>query len=336
MLTAISAIFVFFIIVLIHELGHFSVAKISGMKVHEFAIGMGPKLFQVKKGETDYSLRILPIGGYVKVEGEDEASNDSRSLNKMPILTRMLFFAAGAVMNFLLAIVIFTIISYITGVPTTNIREVEQNLPAYEAGIQAGDRITEINNVKIRTWDALVNEINKSNNEEIYVIVERMGQNLEFRINPINEEDTGRLVIGIAPEIKKTFGYAIIGGLQKTLFFLGTMVDFLKMLIRGNVTSGDVAGPVGVISLVGEAARMGFLNLLYIAGFLSVNLGFLNLLPIPALDGSRLMFGFIEIIRGKPINPEKEGFVHFIGFVCLIALMLFVTYKDIIRLEIFR
>ncbi len=339
LVTALAVIFVFFIIVLVHELGHFTVAKLIGVKVHEFAIGMGPKIFKFGKGETQYTLRALPLGGFVKMEGEDENSDDERSLNKKPVLSRIAVFAAGATMNFILAIVIFSIISFYSGAATTIIDQLNQDLPAYQAGLKSGDKIIKINEENIDSWDEIVNEIDKSDGNMLTITVLRDGQTKVFSIVPqIREIENGvkDFIVGITPKISRNLGDMIISGFKKTFFFIGLMFEFIGSALRGKVGVDQVAGPVGVISLVGKAAQFGFLNVLYIAGFLSVNLGFLNLLPIPALDGSRIMFGIIELFRGKPIDPEKEGLIHFIGFVCMLILVIFISYVDITRIGNYR
>ncbi len=335
MQTALATIFVFFIVVVFHEFGHFIVAKTSGIKVHEFAIGMGPKLFKINKGDTDYTLRLLPIGGYVKMEGEDEYSDDLRSFSRKPIGIRMTVIAAGAIMNFILAIIVFSIYSYNVGVPTTTIDKVTEKLPAYEAGIRAGDTITSVDNNNVNSWEDIKKFISASNGKEIKVSVLRNERELNFTIKPIIEKNENRLIIGIAPKVKKSILLSIKNGFENMIMILGLMFQFIFMLFKGKVSSGDISGPVGIVYLVGEAAKSGFLYVLYIAGFISINLGFFNLLPIPALDGSRLVFLLVEFIRGKPVNPEREGFIHFIGFVFLILLMLVVAYKDIIKFNIF-
>ncbi|MEY8303158.1 RIP metalloprotease RseP [Anaerosalibacter bizertensis] len=330
--TALAAIFVFMIVILFHEFGHFITAKMVGIKVHEFSIGMGPRLFHKTKGETDYSIRVLPIGGYVRMEGEDESSNDPKSFNKKPIGSRILVVAAGAIMNFILAIIVFTIVSYGTGMPTTIIDEVIVDSPAYNVGLKAGDRIISVNNTETKSWKTVVEKISdEKSTEDMEVIVLRGSEKKEFLLRPEFDKEIDRYVIGIVPQMKKSFSSAIKGGIEKTGMVLGLMFQFLKMLFTGQVKKGDLSGPVGVIYTVGEAAKYGFINVLYITGFISVNLGFFNLLPLPALDGSRILFMLIELFRGKPINPEKEGFIHFIGFVLLIILMVFVTYSDIVR-----
>ncbi|SDY84330.1 regulator of sigma E protease [Proteiniborus ethanoligenes] len=336
MQTALATIFVFFIVVLFHEFGHFIVAKLSGIKVHEFAIGMGPKLFKINKGETDYSLRLLPIGGYVKMEGEDEYSNDARSFSKKSIRIRMAVIAAGAIMNFVLAIIVFSIYSFYIGVPTTTIDNVTEGLPAYEAGLRKGDTIITIDNYKVNNWEDVKSAINASNGLEIRVTVLRNEKEQFFSIKPIIEKKDNRLIIGIYPEMERSLILSIKNGFENVILVLGLMFQFFVMLFKGKVSSGDISGPIGIVYLVGEAAKSGTLYVLYVAGFISINLGFFNLLPIPALDGSRLVFLLIELVRGKPVNPEKEGFVHFVGLVLLMALMLVVAYKDIIKFNVFR
>lgn len=336
MITAIAAVFVFLMVILFHEFGHFIIAKKVGIKVNEFSIGMGPKIFQKEKGETKYSIRLLPIGGYVSMEGEDESSDDPRSFNNVSALSRVAVVAAGAIMNFVLAIIVFSMVSFSLGMQTTTILETIENSPAEQVGIQAGDTIIGINDMDTKNWDSMVNEINKAKpDEEMKVSILRNGEKIDFTLLPeVTEENI--TIIGIRPVVEKSITSSIKGGFQKTGFMLKLMFEFVKMLFKGKVSTKDLSGPVGVIYTIGEAAKYGFINLLYLMGFISVNLGFFNLLPIPALDGSRIIFLFVEIIRGKPIDPEKEGFIHFVGFVLLIGLMIAVTYSDIIRFNIFR
>lgn len=335
MQTAISAIFVFLLVILLHELGHFTMAKLVGIKVNEFSIGMGPKVLQTKKGETQYTLRALPIGGYVKMEGEDEDSNDPRSFSKASPWARIGVLAAGAFMNFVLAIIVLSIVSFNVGLPTTIIDEIEINSPAEKVEFLQGDKIIRINDIEIDSWNTLAETIgNSDSGKELEIDLIRDNKEETINVIPMESED-GRLVIGIRPKYERSFLLSIKGGFQKTGVFLGAMFDFVGMLFKGQVSTNDLSGPIGVISVVGEAAELGFTNLLLMLGFISVNLGFFNLLPIPALDGSRLVFAFVELIRGKPIDPEKENFIHLIGFAFLIILMLIVTYRDLIRINIF-
>lgn len=334
MQTAIAAIFVFLLVVLLHELGHFTVAKLVGIKVNEFSIGMGPKLLQKTKGDTQYTLRLLPIGGYVKMEGEDENSDDPRSFSKVSPLARIAVVAAGAIMNFVLAIIVLSIVIFNTGMPTTTIGEIQQGSPAEYGGILPNDRIVIINNIEINSWDELSQTIGTSNpEEELEIVLIRDNQEHLLKIKPIEVE--GRTIVGVSPKYERTVASALRGGIETTLLFLSIMFEFLGSLFRGSISTNDLSGPVGVISEIGKAANLGIIYVLYLLGFISVNLGFFNLLPIPALDGSRIVFILIELIRGKPIDPDKESFIHFIGFALLISLMLVVTYKDIIRINLF-
>ncbi|NMA87472.1 MAG: RIP metalloprotease RseP [Tissierellia bacterium] len=336
MLTAIAAIFVFLMVILFHEFGHFIVAKQVGIKVNEFSIGMGPKIYQREKGETKYTFRLLPIGGYVSMEGEDESSDDPRSFNNVSALSRIAVVAAGAIMNFILAIIILSIVSFNIGMQTTTVEKILENSPAEKVGILAGDTVIGINNKETKNWDIMVDEINKGKvNEEMIVSVMRNGEKIDYTLVP-DVTDDNVLIIGFRPVMEKSFLSSVKGGFQKTGFMIQLMFEFFRMLFRGQVGANELSGPVGVIYVIGEQAKHGIINLLYLMGFISVNLGFFNLLPIPALDGSRIIFLFIEILRGKPIDPEKEGFVHFIGFVLLIGLMIVVTYKDIVRFNLFR
>ena len=334
MLTAVAAIFVFLMVVFIHELGHFSVAKFVGIRVNEFSVGMGPKLLQRKKGETEYTLRLLPIGGYVKMEGEDESSDDPRSFNNVPVLSRIGVVVAGAIMNFLLAIVVFGIVSYGIGMPTNEIQKAVDGSPAQIAGIVEGDVIKSINGDNTNNWNKIVKSINKANPiSEMSIYILRDGKSEEVLVKPIVED--GKSIIGIHPKTEQSIISAIRGGFEKTGEFLGLMFDFVSMIFKGKVSTDDLSGPIGVINVIGEAAKMGIYDVLYLLGFISVNLGFFNLLPIPALDGSRVIFLLVELVRGKPIDPNKEGFIHLVGFVLLISLMLIVTYKDIININLF-
>ena len=335
MQTAIASIFVFLLVILLHELGHFTVAKMVGISVNEFAFGMCPKVLQTSNGVTQYTLRFLPIGGYVKMEGEDEKSDDPRGFGKASPLARIAVVIAGAIMNFVLAVIVLSIVSFNTGTPTTIIEEAIIDSPAYESGIESGDNIIRINGVETKTWNDISDTIGKSNaNADLEIQVIRNGENININVKPTIEDD--RTIIGIIPQYEKSFVNGIKGGFETTGMFIKLMFEFVGSIFKGQVSVNDLSGPVGVITAVGEQAKFGINNLLLILGFISVNLGFFNLLPIPALDGSRIIFLLIELVRGKPIDPDKENFIHMIGFVLLISLMLVVTYKDLIRINIFK
>lgn len=333
MVTALVAIIVFGILVLIHELGHFTVAKLVGIKVHEFAIGMGPKLVQFTKGETSYSIRALPLGGYVRMEGEDEKSEDLRSFNNKPILARIAVIFAGPFMNFVLAILLFSVIFYSMGAPTTKIKGVIDQSPAQIAGIQSGDTINSINGQKMNTWQNIIDTIGNSQEDSINITIVRDGNEIEKTVKLAKNSDTNRITIGIETAIERSIGASLQNGVVIIKTITTDILGFLKGLITGKSNAaGEVMGPVGIINLVGQVAKTGWMDIVNLTAVLSVNLGLMNLLPIPALDGSRILFLLAEMLRGKPIDPEKEGMIHLIGLGILMTLMIFVTYKDIIKL----
>ena len=307
-LTIISFIFVFGMMVFFHELGHFSVAKFNGIKVNEFAIGIGPKIFGKTKGETLYSVRAFPIGGFVKMEGEDEITENPRGFNNQSPWKRLSVIIAGPLMNFILAVVLLSIITFSIGLPTTVVEEVFDNNPAAVAGIQSGDQIISVNETMVEDWEDVGRTITESEGI-VKMTVVRNNNEMIFSIQPMLEENSNRRVIGIVPEMKKSFFKSIGYGYQQMVFIFKTIFSFLGDLITGAEVEGEIIGPVGIVGIVGEAADAGILSLLFIAAYLSVNLGIINLLPFPALD-----------------------FVHFVGFAVLMALMAFVLFKDIAKL----
>ncbi len=338
MITAIAAIFVFLFVVLFHELGHFTVAKLVGIKVNEFSIGMGPKLLQKTKGDTEYTLRLLPIGGYVSMEGEDEDSEDPRGFSNASPFARILVIAAGAIMNFILAIIVFAIASYSIGTLTTTINKTIENTPAYEAGMTQGERIVSVNGNEIANWTDISKMINSENAEDNIVIeTEKDNEIKSYDLKTIKSED-GKRIIGIEPVVEKNILTSTKNGFRQLVATIKEMLMVIGRLFRGNLNKDEVqvSGPIGIIKTIGDFAKQGMTMLLLLTGLISTNLGFFNLLPIPALDGSRILFILIEIIRGKPVDPEKEGMVHYIGFIFLIGLMLFVTFSDIIKLNLFK
>lgn len=331
------ALLVFGLLVVFHEFGHFSVAKLVGIKVHEFSIGMGNRILKVKGKETEYSIRMLPIGGYVKMEGEDENSTDERSFNNKPVWARILVIVAGPIMNFVLAILLFTTMFYMMGFPTNSpiIGEIIPNFPAQVAGIESGDRIISIDGKQMDTWEQIVETIRANDEKQLNVRVLRDDKEENFIVKPMLNEKTQQLMMGISPTLEKSFIKSFINSFGKTIDVIKEMIGFFGKLFSGNASAKDVVGPVGIIYLVGEAAKTNIYYVLHLAGLISVNLGVVNLLPIPALDGGRLVFLIIEGLTGKPLDPEKEGFVHFTGFVLLMGLMLFMVYKDIVRFNLF-
>lgn len=332
------AILFFGVIILIHELGHFTVAKLSGIKVNEFAIGMGPKLLSFGKGETKYSLRLIPMGGYVQMEGEDEASEDERAFNQKPVWKRFLVVIAGAVMNIILGLVLVAILlTQQNLIGTTQIAGFHENASSQSSGLQEGDVITHINGTSVWSDRDISFLMARDRDGVIDFTVKRDGQKTELKnVKFDTREVDGQTVI--------TFDFIIIG--ENKTFWNVLKTSFLETasmarlvwlslfdLVTGRFGLSDLAGPVGTVSVIAEATTSGgFLNALSLMAFITINIGVFNLLPIPGHDGGRLFFLIIEGIRRKPINPKREGMIHAIGLVLMFALIAVVTFNDILRL----
>lgn len=336
MQTFLATIFVFGLLITSHELGHFITAKLANINVLEFSIGMGPKLLGFKKGETKYSLRILPIGGYVKMLGEDGESNDPRAFCNQSPWVRLIVIVAGAFMNFIIAIILFAIIAMNTGIIKPIISKVEVGRPAYQAGLRENDKIVMVNNTKVKTWEDFVVAIAEQKNNPINISVERDSKIETFKVTPVYDSENGKYIIGVYPTlIKANIFTSISEGFNKTVFSIKQMGYFLTRALKGKISSDDVGGPVAIVKMSGEAARYGMLSLLSFAAFLSINLGVLNLIPFPALDGGWVIILLIEGITGKKIDENKIGLINLIGFTILMLFAIFITYKDILKLKQF-
>lgn len=364
-MTFLAVAIVFTIIVLVHELGHFWAARRAGIHVVEFSIGMGPRLLHFTKGETMYSLKLFPIGGSCRMLGEDESEDDPRAFNKKPVGWRILTIAAGALLNFVLGFVISTVLVMFTSGSDTTVRDFSAVSPIQEAGVQIGDRIIRINGRNIGIYGDFFLEMQRADGSPVDIVVDRGGTLLDFTITPHDLGD--RFILGFIPgntvgpffarqqsDGDETFyvndlpwvhraGFfeSLANGFRQMVFSVRVVVFGLTQLITGQFSADDVLGPVGIVTVLGDevgysleaGGGMGmFWAILSFTALLSVNLGVINLLPLPALDGGRLVFLFLEAIRRKPINPDKEGMVHFAGFVLLMVLIVFLTYNDIMRL----
>ena len=338
----ILAILVFGIIVFIHELGHFLLAKANKIRVDEFSIGMGPRLFSFVKGETRYSLKLLPLGGSCMM-GEDDADDMSEgSFNSKSVWARMSVVAAGAVFNFLLALLFSMILIGYTGYDEPVISSVVEGFPAQEAGLLEGDRIVKMNNKKINIWREITYYNMFHPGETVDLIYERDGKKHEVTITPKQDED-GSYLIGITSSAqykKANLLTAVQYGAYEVKFWICTTLESLKMLVTGDVGVDQLSGPVGIVNVVDETYQQSksygvivvIMQMLNIGILLSANLGVMNLLPLPALDGGRLIFMVVEAIRGKRVPPDKEGWVHGIGMILLLALMAFVMFNDVKKL----
>ncbi|EON73330.1 RIP metalloprotease RseP [Lysinibacillus sphaericus] len=417
MQTAIAFIFIFGSLVFFHELGHFLFAKRAGIMVREFAIGMGPKIYGKTHGETIYTIRLLPIGGYVRMAGEDmdgselqpgyrvglivnednivkkiifnqnnrqlpdllfleveradleqelfiegydeeeklvryNVSRDcvlvengretliapyDRQFNAKTVGQRAMTIFAGPLFNFILAFFIYLLIGLFNGVPTNEpiITEVVENDPAAQAGMLAGDRVTSIDGQVVEKWQDLAAIVQDRPGQTIDVTVERSGQlvNLNMMVKEVKQDGEKYGQIGVRYESPREYNplKAVVFGAQQTYNMTMKIFELLGMLITGQFTIDALSGPVGIYKATEQVAQYGFVNLMNWAAMLSINLGIMNLLPLPALDGGRLLFFGFEALRGKPIDRQKEGIVHFVGIVLLMILMVVVTWNDIQR-----
>lgn len=329
-MTIVYAVILFVLLIFPHELGHFIVAKAVGVKVNEFAFGMGPAIFKRQRGETLYAVRLVPIGGYCAMEAENEASDDDRAFSNKPWWAKISVLLAGATMNVLIAILVLSIIMGYVGSATTSIEKVQEASPAYEAGLQTGDKILAVGDRSITSWQDLTTAIGKSE-KPLAIKVERNGEELTFTAKPQKGED-GRYVVGITPEISHNVFTAVQNGSKATWNMTVMMFDMLKQLITGDVPSSEIAGPIGMVTMVNETTNYGITYFGYLIALMSLNLAILNLLPIPALDGGRILFVFIRMITGKMISDDLEGKIHAAGMVLLLGLMVFATWNDITRL----
>jgi len=341
MLTTLAFIFVFGLVVLVHELGHFLVAKKVGIRVDEFGLGFGKRLLAVRYGETTYSLNLIPLGGFVKLAGMDgeEETDSSRSYNGKNVWQKMAVIVSGSLMNFLLAFLLFSLIFTWFGVPvnisnSTTVGNLLPGYPAEKAGLQPGDEILAVNGQKAANWEQVVQMVNANPNKPTVFTIARGEEQFQVKITPRLEKERKVGLIGITPKIisqKLGLWAAVKNGFLETIGITWAIMVGLKQMITGQLAS-DVSGPLGIAQMAGQAAKTGMENLLRLTAVLSINLGLFNLLPIPALDGGRLFFLGIEALRGRPMEPQKEGMVHLIGFMLLLFLLVVVTYKDLTRL----
>ena len=340
-MSIVLALIIIAILILFHELGHFIAARRIGIPVHEFSLGFGYKLLSTKKGETEYSLRLIPLGGFVRMAGEEPGDMENPDgFNARTPFEKMRVAFAGPFMNFVLAILIFIYTFAVIGVaqPVNEaiIGEVVKDKPAYQAGLKSGDKIVAINDKSVASWNEFVATIQKSPaGKPLQLTISRDQETKVLSMTPVLNESTGKPIVGVYSKVtfeRQGIVTAIKLGFVQTYQMTVLMITSLGMLFTGGASASDLAGPVGITTMVGEAARGGFVYLLSFTAFLSINLGILNLLPIPALDGSRIVFALVEAIRRKPMDPEKEGYIHWLGFLFLMLIMLFATYNDIVRL----
>ncbi len=335
----IIAIILFSAIILFHELGHFLVAKKNDVKVNEFCLGLGPTIVGFHKGETFYSLKLLPFGGACMMEGEDEDSDSDRAFNKKTVFQRFAIVFAGPFFNFILAFIFAVIIISFRGIDTPVIGGIIDNSPAYEAGIEAGDKIVSIDDHRVYLYReiSLYNYFNNDNPVTVKYI--HNGEKKTVSLTPTIKDESGRKTLGFTSSgrtrvgVLKTIGY----GVAEVRYWIWSTIRGLGKLVTGRLSLNDLSGPVGIIRTIGntytESVSIGvaavIFNMMNMCMFLSANLGIMNLLPLPALDGGRLIFFIIEMIRRKRLDPGKEGMVHIVGLVVLLAFMGVIMFNDI-------
>ncbi|MBQ7793712.1 MAG: site-2 protease family protein [Clostridia bacterium] len=379
MLTALVTVVIFLVMISLHELGHFTIAKLCGVEVSEFAIGMGPAIFKKQGRETLYSVRILPIGGYCKLEGEDDVSDNPRAFCNQKLWKRFAVVVAGAVVNVVLGFVIFAVIASQSAPYATNrIASLDERSSMYAAGVMSGDKIVEINGRNISFYrDISLYKSEITGAENVEMTVKRDGARLKFTfplsqmtgtrvygadgvtdtttMNGITEveeyayaegyeippEMIGKevsidsLMLGFSPEMVEMTPLTLINEAYcNTKFVVKLVYRSLWDMVSGKAGLEQVSGPVGVVDAVNTAVKSdyGLMSVLSLTALLTINLGVFNLLPLPALDGGRLFFMIIELFRGKPVPPEKEGMVHAIGLLLLLIFAALISAKDIIML----
>ena len=335
-LSVIAALLVLSILVTVHELGHYTAGRLLGFTILEFSVGMGPVVLKKERKGIQYSLRALPIGGMCRFYGEDQEVADGRCFNAQPAWKRFITIIAGPIMNLLFAIVfaVVALTAYGDYVPSV-LSLSSTDCPAYQGGIQEGDVLYAINGEAIDYYNNTVPMILAATGDEMVITVERDGAQVDCVLTDFYNAEEGKNLIGITIQpARKIFGF--FPAIGQSFNYVGSTVketfSFFGRLFQGNVQSTDVAGTVGIITYLSEAVRSGLETVLRMSVLISISLGIMNLLPLPALDGGRLVFIIIEWIRGKPVNPKVEGMVHFIGLLALFALLIFLTYNDIANL----
>ena len=326
-----AALIIFAVLVIVHEGGHFFTAKAVGIKVNEFAVGMGPLIFKKETSETTYSIRAFPIGGYVAMEGENADYDDERAFNNKPAWARALVVAAGPVMNFLLAVVILGgMITYMGTSATLTVADVPEGMPAYEAGIAAGDTIVSIDGKEVSDGNEMKAVLAETPADTESISLGVKGSDGRTRVCDvkITEDEQGNRVIGVIFKVRHNFFEGMANGLKSSISMEKQMLAALGDLVTGASEEGDVVGPIGIVNIVDQSVQVGLLNVIYLAALLSLNLALVNILPFPALDGGRLLFIVIRKLTGKAISDELEAKIHLLGMFLLFALMIYITFKD--------
>jgi regulator of sigma E protease len=353
MYNVIAAIIVLGVLIFVHELGHFLVAKWSGVRVLVFSLGFGPRVFGVRRGDTEYRLSAIPLGGYVKMLGEGPGSgfcplppaDEPYSFAAKRPWQRLLIVFAGPATNIIFAALVFAVV-HVAGVPVLNtlVGEVDPQYPAFAAGVRAGDRVVAVDGKPVADWEALSTAIKESHGRALAVVIDRKGERLEVTVVPakietenIFGETVVTYIIGITAagetDIRRLPpGRALLRGVMETWEVARlTIVGFIKLIARV-IPAKTLGGPIMIAQMAGQQAKAGLLNLIYFMGIISVNLGILNLFPVPVLDGGHILFILLEMILGRPLSMRKLEIAQQVGLFILISLMIFVFYNDLTRI----
>ena len=346
-LTLLLFVCILSLIILVHELGHFLWAKKFGVHIYEFSIGMGPVIFSKKgKDNINYNIRAFPIGGFVQMAGEvyedDEKIPKNKFMCNKPWHQRLIVIVAGVVNNFILALILLFVYALVWGAPNikSEVGEVLPDYPAYNAGLKAGDTILEINGKNAKTWDAaqIILALKNKNDYSTFKVMQEDGKIKEIKITPKKELDEEskleRKVYGfsINQDVEKGFLSSIKYAFQKFGSIVNSMKITITSLFTGALSVKSLSGPVGIYQVVDQSASYGLANIIYLIAFLSVNVGFINILPFPAFDGGRALFMVVEKIKGSPVDSKFENMCHTIGFILLLILMIYISFNDILRL----
>ena len=343
-LTILIGVLLFGCMIFVHEFGHFFTAKLFGIPVNQFAIGMGPRLFHFQRGETEYSLRLFPIGGFCAMEGEDEESENARAFNNQKVWKRMIVVAAGGIMNVLLGLVLMFVIQVQEpeAFLSTKVMDTGVGVTAGAESFERGDRIYSINGYRILCDYDISYSLSRYSGEEMEFVVRRGSEKVAIPGVKVDhsaiKKGEEKAYVFLVEAVPKNFGTTVAQTVKQLVSFSRMVYSSLFDLLTGRYGLNEMSGPVGTVDAIGQVAASGenfvesLNNVLWMMALITVNLGLFNLLPVPALDGGRLFFLLIEAIRRKPIPPKYEGLVHTIGLFLLFGLMIVVTFNDILKL----
>lgn len=342
-LSIISFLVVFTIIAFVHEFGHLILAKRAGIRVYELGLGFGPKIFSYKRNETNYSINLIPILGYVRIAGEGENEEDKscpeeEKFYSKPPIEKIKALAGGGIMNIILALILVFILFLSIGIPKDLSHEIgfiPKNSPAHKAGLKVGDKIISIDKLSFEKMEDAVKYIHNSQGKPLELVIERRGERLTIKAVPQYNSRLKVYLLGFSPRPKyqKVNPFlAAYYALQQTISMIIVTLIIIGQLLIGRVSLTELAGPVGIAQMTGQYAEQGLVSLIYFTSLISVNIGLLNLLPIPALDGGHIIFALLEIIRKKKIDPKLENKINFWGLIFLLLLIGIVSINDILRL----